>query len=157
MPRGVPVAPLIDRFMHRVNKNGKIISDELGHCWEWTGGTYSTGYGQLVAHVWGDDYTHRWSYKHHKGDIPVDMVIRHKCDNRVCVNPDHLELGTKGDNVADMLERHSTPCNRKFTAEQVEYIKQLRSEGKLYRQIAEIMSCNRRTIERIFTGQHYQA
>lgn len=155
MPKGKPNSPLIDRFLRRVNKQGKIVSEELGNCWDWLGAKYNTGYGQVKESEWGERYTHRWSYKHYKGDIPEGHLIRHKCDNRCCVNPEHLETGTCTDNVKDMIERHYKPANRKFTREDVESIKQLRESGKTYLQIAEQYKCNRRTIERIFTGMYY--
>ena len=158
MPRGKPKGELIDRFLRRVNKQGKIVSEELGSCWEWQGGKYTTGYGQLKEEEWGERYTHRWSYiHHHKQPIPNNMLVRHKCDNRPCVNPVHLELGTKADNVKDMTERHYKPHNRKFVKEQIEEIKKLRGGGSLYKDIAEKFNCNRRTIERICTGENYSS
>lgn len=48
---------------------------------------------------------HRFSYEYHKGDIPCGMVVRHKCDNRLCINPDHLEVGTNQENSDDMVIR----------------------------------------------------
>lgn len=155
MPKGVPKSPLIDRFLRRVDKHGKIITEALGNCWEWRGALYTTGYGQLQKETWGDDYTHRWSYTYHTGSIPDNMLVRHMCDNRCCVNPAHLELGTKKDNVNDMTERHYKPHNRKFTKEIIEEIKTLRETGMSYKDISERYNCNRRTIERIFTGQNY--
>ena len=156
MPRGIPEAPLIDRFLRRVNKQGKIVSEVLGNCWEWQGGKYTTGYGQLQQETWGEEYTHRWSWAYHNSEmIPEDKLVRHKCDNRCCVNPDHLELGTKQDNVSDMTERHYKPHNRKFTKEQIQEIKTLRESGMIYKDIAEKFECHRRTVERIFTGQYY--
>ena len=156
MPRGVPADSLINRFLRRVNKQGKIVSEELGACWEWQGAKFTTGYGQLQEEIWGDRYTHRWSFKHHTGQpIPEELLIRHKCDNRCCVNPAHLELGTRKDNVSDMTERHYKPHNRKFTKEQIDEIKIMRESGSPYKDIATKYDCNRRTIERIFTGQHY--
>jgi hypothetical protein len=48
---------------------------------------------------------HRYSYKLFKGDIPEGMVILHKCDNRRCINPDHLDYGTIADNTYDMVSK----------------------------------------------------
>ena len=150
MPRGVPEAPLIDRFLRRVEKTDT--------CWLWRGGAYSNGYGQLLEHIWGDGYTHRWSFKyHHKQEIPEGFDIRHKCDNRICVNPDHLELGTRKQNVSDMLTRFpGKPCNRKFDASERDKIRQLRLEGKTYQELATEFNCNRRTIERLCLNKSYK-
>jgi hypothetical protein len=47
----------------------------------------------------------RYMYLIHKGNIPKGLEIRHKCDNRKCINPDHLEIGTHSDNMQDMIKR----------------------------------------------------
>jgi hypothetical protein len=156
MPTGCPKAPLIDRFLKRVNKNGKIVSPELGNCWEWTGAKYLTGYGELHHKTWDAHTTHAWSYMHFNDEIiPDGLEVRHKCDNRICCNPDHLELGTRKQNVDDMLERHPKPCGRKFTKEQVLEIKALRAEGKYYKDIAALYDCSRRTIEKLCLMKTY--
>lgn len=48
---------------------------------------------------------HRFVYEEMFGLIPGDLVVRHKCDNRICINPEHLELGTVADNIRDRDER----------------------------------------------------
>lgn len=52
---------------------------------------------------------HRLSYEVHKGAIPSGMMVRHTCDNKLCVAPDHLILGTAKDNAADAAERGLAP------------------------------------------------
>ena len=59
MPTGIPEAPLIDRFMKRVNKEGTIVTPELGNCWEWTG-RITMGYGSMLKKIWGEGLAHRW-------------------------------------------------------------------------------------------------
>lgn len=48
---------------------------------------------------------HRHIYEQCFGEIPDGLVVRHKCDNRACINPEHLEIGTQWDNMQDMVNR----------------------------------------------------
>jgi hypothetical protein len=62
--------------------------------------------------------THVMAYIVAKGSVPPGMVVRHTCDNPPCINPEHLLIGTKADNAADMVERrrhwrhNQTHCKR---------------------------------------------
>lgn len=76
----------------------------MDNCLIWHGRFSPQGYGVLV--VDGAQWlAHRWAYQIRFGAIPEKRVVRHKCDNKRCVNPDHLELGTHKDNTRDMIER----------------------------------------------------
>lgn len=72
--------------------------DKSGECWIWTGALASTGYGQLrVAGV--IQLAHRLSYEWANGEIPAGAEIDHRCHVRSCVNPAHLRLATKKQNM----------------------------------------------------------
>jgi hypothetical protein len=81
----------------------KTVRAENG-CLLWTGprsGTFSTGYG-----TWGKQhYAHHESYTRTYGEIPKGMVVCHKCDTPLCVEPSHLFLGTRKDNQVDMAKK----------------------------------------------------
>lgn len=77
-------------------------------CWLWTGPDNGKGYGRICAmRETGKQsiYAHHASWLLHRGEIPPGKVIRHKCDVTCCVNPDHLEIGTQGENVQDRQKR----------------------------------------------------
>jgi hypothetical protein len=73
-------------------------------CLEWTGWRNYEGYGQTSFRSHNEP-THRLMYLAIKGPVPDDKIIRHKCDNPPCMEPDHLLLGTEAQNTADSLER----------------------------------------------------
>lgn len=87
-----------DRFM------SKVSPEPMSGCWLWTTGTHPFGYGLF----WMDDNTigaHRAAWMIFKGEIPNGMSVLHRCDVPECVNPDHLFLGTQGDNVRDCVAK----------------------------------------------------
>lgn len=75
-----------------------------GRCWEWLGSIYRHGYGQFASGTeWR--YAHRTAYLFEVGEIPRGLCVLHMCDNRSCVNPGHLFLGTHQDNMDDMVSK----------------------------------------------------
>ena len=77
-------------------------------CWSWSGAKDSKGYGTLSNRdrgVSSPEKAHRVSYEKHNGEIPKGMIVRHKCDNPECTNPEHLEVGTQKDNMQDCSKR----------------------------------------------------
>jgi hypothetical protein len=73
-------------------------------CWFWLGEVHTDGYGRI--NIQDKNYrVHRIAYAVHKGPIPRDLNVLHRCDAPLCVNPAHLYLGTKKQNVDDMMAR----------------------------------------------------
>ena len=83
-------------------------------CIVWTGALDHRGYGQLRAFKRQRWQAHRLSWLVHFGEIPAGMSVLHRCDNRPCINPDHLFLGTHNDNMADRWEKGRVPVGEQL-------------------------------------------
>ncbi len=92
----------VNKATERIRASSSI--DETTGCWEWNLSKQSNGYGQM-KHEGKMKRAHRVSFEAFNGPIPSRMEVMHKCDNRGCVNPKHLSLGTHQANMIDMVEK----------------------------------------------------
>lgn len=90
-------------------------------CWEWRGYVENTGYGRIRSEG-RLVLSHRYSFAIHNGGCCDATDLLHKCDNPLCVNPEHLYAGTPGDNMRDRTERRRT--HSRLTPENVQQIRQ---------------------------------
>lgn len=133
-------------------------------CWIWTAGTRQNGKGTHYPRHWTDDGksigAHRFSFELAHGPIASSMYVCHKCDTPMCVNPNHLFVGTHLDNMKDMVKKGRSFSGRgeskkgraKLTNQQAQQIRQMDiSQAKL----AVMFGVSQTTISRIKRGESY--
>lgn len=130
-------------------------------CWEWTACRNNNGYGIFVING-NNCLAHRVSYMLYVGEIPQGLDICHKCDNRRCVNPNHLFPGTKSENMQDcvskgrykpFIARCEDSPNAKLTNEQVAHIKRSLRDGVRQIELAHELGVSRHVIWQIKDGR----
>lgn len=129
-------------------------------CHYWTGWVSTHGYGSLQdnnTHV----YAHRLSYQLYVGEIPKGLFVCHSCDNRLCVNPNHLWLGTHEDNQRDKISkgRNKIPIeimwDRRFSDVEATVIKEAHDNGFTSKSIREYFKAPKSTVSNIIFGRTY--
>lgn len=141
----------------------KVFPEPNTGCWIWCGATHPSGHGSVNAKSHnGLNWAHRYSYFVENGDFDRDQLVLHKCDNPWCVNPLHLYLGSKGDNVRDLIERGSPKWasgnqigTSKLTPFIVKEIKELLGVIS-NRQIAKKYNVSHSCINSIFNGNRWK-
>ncbi len=135
----------------------KYRVNPLNGCWEWLG-LLQSGYGYLFA--FGKVVrAHRFSFELFSGPIPADLMVLHRCDNRRCVNPNHLFLGDAGDNMRDCIAKKRHPnqhgeAGRKITEMMANNIRIMFARGEHSKQaLAEIYGVSYLTISNLLCGK----
>ena len=143
----------LDRFWAKVNKTS------VDGCWIWTGATCGPdrNYGNF-RYLGKNIKAHRLSYEIAFGPFSSELLVCHKCDNGLCVNPSHLFIGTQKDNIDDMhkkgravhvgLKGENHPRHKLTNADALE-IRSLYAAGKSQYALADMFGVSRSTIANV--------
>lgn len=129
-------AELLDAFNERVCKTAS-------GCWEWNGLTNTHGYAIIAKHS-GNIMGHRASYYLFKGDFDHTADIMHLCHNPQCTNPDHLEVGTRKQNM--VMSQKDGRLQRHIPLDQIERIQAMRKQGMSLAQIGRVFGCTKQSV-----------
>lgn len=127
--------------------------DKTSDCWEWLGSTNNMGYGYLCFNG-KTQGAHRISWELTYGLIPDGFFVLHDCDNRLCVRPSHLWLGTQADNQADKARKNRSASGEahgrsRLKAIEIIKIRELSAQGLTQASIAKLFGIVQPHVNRI--------
>jgi len=140
---------ILTRFWSKVEKTDG--------CWIWKASIQNNGYGQFSVRHGKIVLAHRFAYESAHGPIPTDQpwCVCHTCDNKICVNPQHLWLGTSADNTTDKMRKgRGRTYNQKLNRDQVATIRGLHATGAYtHKELGGLFGVNQSTITRIINNK----
>ena len=160
--RGMPIMPLEDRLKANITVN------PVSECWEWNG-CKRGGYGRTIIGSRKDGTrrsisAHRLAYLVWNGEIPDGYEVCHKCDNPSCINPRHLFVGTRSDNIADrerkgrnVVKVGEEQPRSKLTKKDVNAARWERAHnGTTYQALANKYGVSKKTIQNAIKGKTWK-
>lgn len=140
-----------ERFMRNIDKNGQ------NGCHIWKGSVIPiSGYGRMKIDGKATR-AHRIAYVLFKGPISEDKIIMHSCNNKLCVNSDHLKEGTNTENSQQMVEEKRQVCGNAKLANHVSRIRELHNTGNYsYEDLAKIFNVTKGTIAFVIRNEHWK-
>ncbi len=141
----------------------RITKCETG-CWEWQAYCEPGGYGRTKISNTVTELVHRVVYKQiNNVELDVKTLVCHKCDNRKCVNPDHLFLGSHKDNAQDCINKKrrkfgtgEDSAHHKLNWKMVDEIRKLRQEGWTLVKLGEKYGVNHTNISNICLNKNWR-
>jgi hypothetical protein len=131
-----------------------FVASSPGGCLEWQRTTGTNGYGHFKVEGRGTVSAHRAAWIAVFGEVPDGLQVLHHCDNKVCVRPDHLYIGTPADNVQDAIDRGIRGRgNHKLTDKQIRAIRASKIGPKA---LGERYGVDRTSIWNIQTGKTWK-
>lgn len=139
-----------------------LKADRAGPCWVWLGAKYPNGYGR---HGRGSAHRRAWELAH--GPLPMAVrgagpYVLHSCDNRLCVRPSHLRLGSHSENMSDMTARRRQASGRrnhraKLTEDDAIDIRTVRALGATTVAIAKAYGIPQSHVSAICLGKFWRS
>lgn len=126
-------------------------------CIEWKKCLNKFGYGVFIRKK-KYYYAHRYFYEKKNGKIPNKMCALHKCDNRKCINPDHIFIGTRADNCRDMGDKRRSPSGIKNHMSKIteKQALKIRSDPRIYKEISIEYQICQATVSNIKTKKTWK-
>ena len=156
------------RFWDKVNKSSSVFGDDgqfPTQCWTWTAGVSNKGYGLFWLSPRMQS-SHRVAWFLEWGNVPKEICVLHKCDNKICVRPDHLFLGTVQDNNNDKkqknrsyygIQKSENQPTAKLTRKDVTVIRARFATGETQRSIALDYDVGYKTIHKVVRNKSWKS